>query len=167
MKAMAHAGMFDVLMVIRDNSLSEGVAMRADLDKQFPATTIGLYDAVESIDRLCTARHVHPALVSRARIIVEELFTNTIKHGHGGECDRPVRLRLKTSPVLQLTYEDDAAHFDPTQWKAGHHPDSPPDQQPEGQAGIAMVMGLSSNVRHTRGPNGNRLAITIELQNLV
>jgi serine/threonine-protein kinase RsbW len=137
--------------------------MRECLDESFPATVRGLHTALEALQRFCTARHASPALVSRARIIVEELFTNTIKHGYGGECNRPVRLRLETDPVFRLTFEDDAAHFDPTQWKPGHHADTPPDTRPEGQAGIAMVMGLSANVRHFAGPNGNRLAITIEL----
>jgi anti-sigma regulatory factor (Ser/Thr protein kinase) len=140
--------------------------MRADLDESFPATTHGLHAALEKVESLCFFRRIDPALVSRARIIVEELFTNTIKHGYGGECDHPVRLSLSTDPVLRLTYEDDAVHFDPTQWKPGHHAGLPPDRRPEGQAGIAMVMGLSSEVRHFANPNGNRLAITIDLSNV-
>ncbi len=137
--------------------------MPAELDGQFPATAAGLNAALEAMEQLCTARRVEPALVSRARIIVEELFTNTIKHGYGGECERPVRLGLCTEPVFELTFEDDAAHFDPTQWRPGHDPDAPPDSRPEGQAGIAMITGLSSEVRHVPGLSGNRLAITIGL----
>ena len=138
--------------------------VNSDLYMSFPATVRGLHAALETVERHCADRSVDPDLVSRLRIIVEELFTNTIKHGYGAECDRPVRLGLTTDPVLRLTFEDDAAHFDPTAWKPGHHGELPPNLRPEGQAGIAMIMGLSSEVRHVAGPAGNRVAITIALQ---
>lgn len=137
--------------------------MRTEFDESFPATAKGLHAALDAIERFCATRHLDPPLLSRTRIIVEELFTNTIKHGHGGECERPVRLGLAIDPVLRLTFEDDAAHFDPTKWMHRHAPNVRPDMRPEGQAGIAMILGLSSEVVHVARPNGNRLTITIDL----
>ena len=54
---------------------------------------------------------------SRLQIVVEELFSNTIKYGYGGECERPVHLRLRCSPRVELVYQDAAPPFDPTAWR--------------------------------------------------
>ena len=54
---------------------------------------------------------------------------------------------------------DDAAHFDPTGWQ----PDSEAceeDQRPEGQAGIPLILSLSSKVKYLARPGGNRLEAT-------
>ncbi len=133
--------------------------MPVDLDESFPATADGLRTALEAIDRFCVACNLNGLAVSRVRIIVEELFTNTIKYGYGGECDRPVRLCLGGMPLC-LIFEDDAPPFDPTGWKCAT--DTAPDQQPEGQAGIPLILRLGSQVRYDARQHGNRIAITIE-----
>jgi anti-sigma regulatory factor (Ser/Thr protein kinase) len=149
-------------MVIGDESpLGLGRPMRTDLDEIFPATTEGLNTALRAIEQFCTERNLDANLVSRARIIVEELFSNTIKYGYGGECDRPVRLRLTKENVLKLTLEDEAAKFDPLTWLADHPADLPADRRPEGKTGIALVRGLAAQLRYTAHEKGNRIEITI------
>jgi len=135
--------------------------MRADLDESFPATIKGLHAALKAIEEFCTAYNLRSDLVSRARIIVEELFTNTIKYGYGGECDRPVRRRLTIVSAVRLTFEDDAAYFDPTRWESAGHAGEP-HQRPEGQAGIPLIMSLSSDVQYMARSGGNRLVISVE-----
>jgi anti-sigma regulatory factor (Ser/Thr protein kinase) len=126
--------------------------MPGDLDLSVPATTRGLSQALNALEAIC--REV--SLLSRGRIVLEELFTNTIKYGYGGECERPVRLSLRLEGALTLVIEDEAPLFDPTVW-------TPPPGSPEriGQAGIAMVMGLSSQVSYQALANGNRITIII------
>jgi serine/threonine-protein kinase RsbW len=128
--------------------------MPGDLDVSVPATTSGLKAALQSLEGFCAVRHVHEDLLSRCRIVVEELFTNTIKYGYGGECDRPVRVSVSTSDGLAVTLEDEAGTFDPTLWK-------PENDQAErvGQAGIALVLGLSSRVVYEEVPGGNRITV--------
>ena len=135
--------------------------MRTDLDDVFPATTQGLHAALTAIERFCAGRNLDADLVSRARIIVEELFTNTIKYGYGGECDRPVRLRLAVDPALTLTLEDEATQFDPTRWRPHPSADVPADQKPEGKTGIALVLGLARRVRYIARERGNCIEIEI------
>jgi len=135
--------------------------MPETLDEVFPATTQGLHAALRAIELFCDGRNLDADLVSRARIIVEELFTNTIKYGYGGECDRPVKLRIADKPALVLTFEDDAAKFDPTRWLPDHPADVPADQRPEGKAGIPLVLGLAKRVRYVPREKGNRIEITI------
>ena len=131
----------------------------ADLDLIVPATTRGLHAALQSLEEACPAHKVPLGAVARARIVIEELFTNTIKYGYGGECDRPVRLSLSIGSALTIVLEDDAGPFDPTLWKAAREL---PSERPVGQAGITLVIGLSSKIDYLRLPNGNRTTIVIE-----
>ncbi len=84
----------------------------------YPAKINALHAALDAIEQACNAWKIDISLVSRARIVVEELFSNTIKYGYGGECEKPVRLRLQRDPELTLTYEDEAPAFNPLIWKA-------------------------------------------------
>jgi anti-sigma regulatory factor (Ser/Thr protein kinase) len=50
----------------------------------------------------------------RVNLVLEELFTNTVKHGYREECDAPVWVTLRTAPgVLHVTYEDSAPPYNP------------------------------------------------------
>jgi anti-sigma regulatory factor (Ser/Thr protein kinase) len=137
--------------------------MATRLDVTVPATTKGRCDALVAIERSCAAWNLDRDLVSRVLIIVEELFSNTVKYGYGGECERPVRFGLSTDPVLTLVYEDDAPPFDPTLWRRAETADVAADQRPEGQAGILLIMGLSATAHYLPRPAGNCLTVTFEI----
>ena len=136
--------------------------MSADLDLNVPATTRGLQTALQTLEESCAARNVQFDLQSRARIVIEELFTNTIKYGYGGECERPVRMSLKFGSGLTITLEDEAGPFDPAAWHAQRDTSKLPSDRPVGQAGIALVFGLSSTVDYCPLSNGNKTTIVIE-----
>ncbi len=123
-----------------------------------PAKKHALHAALDTIEKACDTWKIDSTLVSRARIVVEELFSNTIKYGYGGECERPVRLRLVPHSKLTLTYEDDAPPFNPLAWKP--EADEPLDDRPVGQAGIAMVVGLSASTTYERRNGANCLTVT-------
>lgn len=134
--------------------------MASELRLSFPATMIGLIASLEVIDNTGAAWNLDPVLVSRVRIIVEELFSNTIKYGYGGECDRPVRLRLSADSGLTLTYEDDAPPFDPTVLGRENDASIMDEDRPEGKAGIALVLGLCATAAYVPRLGGNRLVLT-------
>jgi len=125
-----------------------------------PAKKHALHTALDTIEKACDTWKIDSALVSRARIVVEELFSNTIKYGYGGPCDGAVRIRLSADPVLTLAYGDDAPLFDPTRWKAQENEGVLPDQRPEGQAGIAMVIGLCATASYQARDGHNCLTLT-------
>ena len=136
--------------------------MADDLDLTFQANSRGLQAGLQALEAACEAWKLDADVISRARIVFEELFTNTIKYGYGGECDRAVRLCLSAHDGLRMTYEDDAPSFDPTRWQA---PGDEPDmlhRKREGQAGVAMVLGLCSTVHYLAIDGGNRLTLTLE-----
>lgn len=50
----------------------------------------------------------------RVNLVLEELFTNTVKHGYRGECDAPIWVGLRVGEGrLHVTYEDCAPPFNP------------------------------------------------------
>ena len=136
--------------------------MPTELKLSFPATTSGMIAALEAVEHTGIAWNLEPELVSRVRIVVEELFSNTIKYGYGEECDLPVRIHAHAGPPFSLTYEDEAAPFDPTRWKPSRETDFAADDRPVGQAGIALVMGLSTTAHYAPRQPGNRLEMAFE-----
>jgi anti-sigma regulatory factor (Ser/Thr protein kinase) len=131
----------------------------AELKLDCPARINALHAAVYAIEQACNTWKIDSSLVSRARIVVEELFSNTIKYGYGGECEKPVRLSLEPQPELTLTYEDEAPSFNPLTWKAEQDEALPLEDRPVGQAGIAMVMGLCAHVSYQRRDGVNCLTV--------
>ena len=85
----------------------------------------------------------------RLQLIVEELFANTIAHGHRGDSDRAVTLSLRHADgVSTLHYEDDAPPFDLS--KIGQKFASTVEI---GGLGISLIRGMSKALRHERrGP---------------
>jgi anti-sigma regulatory factor (Ser/Thr protein kinase) len=136
--------------------------MASELSLSFPATMSGLTASMNAIDHTGDTWNLSPALVSRVRIVVEELFSNTIKYGYGGECDRPVRLHFTADSSLTLAYEDDAPPFDPTARALESDASIMDEDRPEGRAGIALVLGLCATAEYMLRPNGNRLIMTFK-----
>lgn len=131
-----------------------------NLEIEMTATHRALLACLETIGDFGAAAKLAPDLVARARIVIEELYSNTIKYGYGGECDRRVWLGLSARGGLTVTYEDDAPTFDPTPWAL------PTDGRPsaaeslrEGEAGLALIFGLASSVAYEPRADGNRLVV--------
>ena len=129
--------------------------MPADLVLDLSATTSGLHECLERIEQSCAGWNLPRATVARLLIVVEELYSNTIKYGYGGETGRPVRLHLTSQPAIELVYEDEAPPFDPTAWQ----PAGGAAQLVVGQKGIALVLGLAASARYERLPGGNRMTL--------
>jgi anti-sigma regulatory factor (Ser/Thr protein kinase) len=133
------------------------------LEIDLPATHGALLACLETIGDFGAAAKLAPDLVARARIVVEELYSNTIKYGYGGECERRVGLRLCAAAAhggpLTLTYEDDCPPFDPTSWNDGGRSLSAAEALREGEAGLALMFGLASSVAYESRQSGNRLVV--------
>jgi anti-sigma regulatory factor (Ser/Thr protein kinase) len=131
-----------------------------ELNLSYPAKYCALHAALDAIEQACNRWKIDISLVSRARIVVEELFSNTIKYGYGEECKKPVRLSLRLLPELTLVYEDEAPPFNPLTWTVNQDDALSPEARPPGEAGIAMVIGLSATARFERRNGTNRLTMT-------
>ena len=133
------------------------------LEIELPATLGALLACLQTIGDFGAAAKLAPDLVARARIVVEELYSNTIKYGYGGECERRVGLRLSAADTvggpLTLTYEDDAPSFDPTGRGEDTRTLSAAEALREGEAGLALMFGLASSVAYEPREVGNRLVV--------
>ena len=66
------------------------------------------------VERFCARAGLPKEACLRLNLVVEELFTNTVRHGHKGDCDAPVWVTVsRGSDRVQLIYEDKAPPFNP------------------------------------------------------
>ena len=98
----------------------------------------------------------------RLNLVLEELFTNTVKHGHRGDCDAPVWIGLSRSgDAVQVVYEDKAPPFNPY----AHLPEDPPDTTLElrkvGGLGVLLTKQLAASRDYTYLFGRNRIRLTL------
>jgi len=66
------------------------------------------------LEAFCSHSGVDRSRCLRLNVVLEELFVNTVSHGHRGDCDAPVWITLEAGPqAVQVTYEDTAPPFNP------------------------------------------------------
>ena len=141
--------------------------MTASRTRAWPARMTHLAEATAFVESFCAANDVARTDALRLVLVVEELFTNTVVHGHGGDCDAPVRIGLEaTTARVDLVYEDSAPPFDPVAHLAASAAalDADADDRRVGGAGIELVLGLATQVRYLRENDANRLCLTIARQ---
>ncbi|HZM45379.1 MAG TPA: ATP-binding protein [Burkholderiales bacterium] len=95
-------------------------------------------------------------------LIIEELFTNTVVHGYGGDSNQPVWVSVVSVGVeLSLTYEDAAPPCNPLTLPAPGLLDAPLDQRPVGGLGMPLVKALSDAASYAYQEGRNRLTLAI------
>jgi anti-sigma regulatory factor (Ser/Thr protein kinase) len=101
-------------------------------------------------------------LVMRLRLAVEELFVNTVTHGHGGDTDAPVdvTVRIESDHVV-LIYEDTAPAFNPFAVVECPDPAAPVEARSVGRLGVFLITQLAKRCDYARV--GERNCITVEL----
>ena len=66
------------------------------------------------LEAFCSDSGLDRSRCLRLNVVLEELFVNTVSHGHRGDCDAPVWITLEAGPqAVQVTYEDTAPPFNP------------------------------------------------------
>lgn len=97
----------------------------------------------------------------RIQLVLEELFTNTVSHGYGGECDRPVWVGFELQPSeLSISYSDEAPPYDPLQ----HDTDLDFDQtsRPAGGLGILLARRFADRMDYRYGSGRNVLTLSFD-----
>lgn len=125
-------------------------------------------DALAEADAFVDAFGARHGLDSRAvlylQLMVEELFSNTVVHGYGRECDEPIELVLAIDGAgVTLVYEDAARPYDPLAMLPILQAQlaAPLEDRPIGQLGVALVAGIADDMRYTFGGGRNRLQIRL------
>ena len=123
-----------------------------------------LPDAIAFVEKFCSARGVSHADGLRLTLMVEELFTNTVEHGHGAAAEASVRIALRDdNTVIELFYEDCAPPFDPLS-RVVDAPGLQPDDlhgRSVGGLGIVLVLSMSTHSRYDYEDGCNRLWLSL------
>ena len=115
------------------------------------------------VEQVAEANGVARDAVLRLTLVLEELFTNTVVHGHGGDCDAPVFLALEVSADrIAVTYEDTAPPFDPF----AAVPEPPGDStsledRRVGGLGVLLVATMGRDVGYARAGDRNRITLVL------
>jgi len=124
----------------------------------------GLADAIEFVEAFCAERGVAESDGLRLSLVIEELFTNTVVHGHGGGSDAPVRLGLHVDAShLELSYEDSAPPFDPLAHVAAApiDPGAGVADRPIGHLGIPLIVNMSERISYVHADGCNRIRLAL------
>jgi anti-sigma regulatory factor (Ser/Thr protein kinase) len=122
---------------------------------QLPARMASLAQAMALLQDHCEGQGVDAADTLRLSLVLEELYTNTVQHGHGGDCDEPVCLGWQVeTDHLVLDYADQAPPFDPRVPAMAQTPPKVEDR-PIGGLGLMLVGQLSESLdyRYEQGRN--------------
>jgi anti-sigma regulatory factor (Ser/Thr protein kinase) len=102
-------------------------------------------------------------LVGKLRLVTEELFLNTVTHGHGGDTDAPVEVTVRAEgDRIALVYVDTAPPFDPFATVRPPDAAAPLEARPVGQLGLVLITALAARYQYAR--TGDRNHITVELR---
>jgi serine/threonine-protein kinase RsbW len=96
------------------------------------------------------------------RLAVEELFVNTVTHGHGGDSDAPVEVtvRIERDRVV-LGYVDTAPPFDPFAGVEAPDATAPVEGREVGRMGVFLITQLAVRVEYARIGERNRIIVEL------
>ena len=128
----------------------------------FPARMDVLPGVTAFVSGVCVTAGLGREDMLRLILLVEELFTNTVTHGHGGDSEAPVQLRLTVTPGrIALTYEDTAPPHDPFTAARPSPPRGGVEERPVGGLGLRLVESLAGELRYVRDGDHNRISLVV------
>jgi serine/threonine-protein kinase RsbW len=130
----------------------------------FPARFTALRDTAAFVQRFCQGNGIGREDALRLTLLVEELFTNTVQHGHGSESNAPIRVALELrNDCVRVLYEDTAPRYDPTEKWVGAEStlDVPPEARPVGGLGLTLLRALAAETRYAYEQGLNRLWLSM------
>lgn len=132
------------------------------LNRVFPARLLAFEQVKALIDEFGEAAELGREDRHKLTLIVEELFTNTVNHGHRGDSDAPVFITFEEDQGdVHLIYEDSAPPFDPL--AAGKRTDieSTVKERRVGGLGIFITIGLTEQVDYSYVEGRNRICLRL------
>ena len=150
-----------------DPANGSATAPRGDASSRarvFPARLSALPEVTAFVAETGADAGVSPGPCQRLALLIEELFTNTVVHGHRGESDAPVRVALEIEPgLVSMTYEDTAPPHDP--FAGVQRPDETAgvEERPVGGLGVLLVATLARDVEYRRVDGKNRIRLVMAI----
>ena len=114
------------------------------------------------LNDFCTRQGVDREQCLKLNLVVEELFTNTVRHGHRGDSDAPVWVSVDGSAsAVHVTYEDTAPPFNPYALFASA-PDTTLSLRRIGGLGVLLTRELASTRDYAYLFGRNRIRLTLK-----
>jgi serine/threonine-protein kinase RsbW len=114
----------------------------------------------EFIASVCAAGGVPRKTCLRLTLLVEELFTNTVVHGHGRDTEAPIHLTFDVGvESIGLTYEDTAPPHDPFAKVGVPDEAAGVEERPVGGLGVMLIAAMAERVRYTHADGRNRISL--------
>jgi serine/threonine-protein kinase RsbW len=112
------------------------------------------------VEEFCTGAGIGEHDCLRLNLVLEELFTNTVHHGHRQESDAPVWVGLCASAgSVKLTYEDTAPPYNPY----GKSPDDTVKLRDAGGLGVLLTRKLAASCEYAYLYGRNRIRLALAL----
>jgi serine/threonine-protein kinase RsbW len=140
--------------------------MTADPQRSFQARMDCLPLATAFVEAFCELQGIDHADALRLTLVVEELFTNTVHHGHAGDCEAPVGIALAADgSFLTLRYEDSAPPFDPLQHLDRVAPDwdAAVEERRIGGLGLHLLAQMAHRLDYSFTDGRNRVHLVLKL----
>ena len=132
------------------------------LSRTFPAQLRAFEQVKALIDEFGEATGLGREDRHKLTLIVEELFTNTVTHGHRGDSNAPVQISLEdTAAGVQLTYEDSAPEYDPLAASRRTDIESTINERRIGGLGVFLTIGLTNGADYRFVEGHNRISFTL------
>lgn len=114
------------------------------------------------LEGFCTDSGVPRQDCLRLNLVLEELFTNTVKHGHRGDSDAPVWIGLtRTDGAVHVVYEDKAPPFNPYARLSEPVVDTTISMRKIGGLGVLLTKELAASRDYAYLFGRNRIRLTL------
>ncbi len=114
------------------------------------------------IEDFCRGAQIERDTGLKANLVIEELFLNTVKHGHRGGSEAPVWITLSASGgEVSLIYEDRALPFNPFAAATREMLEALAETRREGGLGVILAHGLTASADYAYIFGRNRIRLTI------
>ena len=132
------------------------------LSRTFPARLSAFEQVKSLIDEFGEAAGLGREDRHKLTLIVEELFTNTVTHGHHGDSDAPVQVTLEvTDAGVELIYEDSAPQYDPVAASRRTNIESTINERRVGGLGVFLTISLTNGAVYRFVEGRNRISLTL------
>ena len=132
-------------------------------EAMFAARMSAWRSAREFLERFCANASLARTPGLRLNLILEELFTNTINHGHCGDCDFLIWISLTANEDnIAVSYLDQGPPFNPLAMSRAQL-DVPAEERRIGGLGVylARELTMASDYAYVYGRNRLRLVVPV------
>ena len=114
------------------------------------------------ISEFCQEAQIPKDSGLKANLVIEELFLNTVKHGHRGGSEAPIWITLSASEgEVSLTYEDRAPPFNPFGRATREMLEALAETRREGGLGVLLAHSLTATTDYSYIFGRNRIRLTL------